>query len=104
MEDKTLYEMCVRVWGIEAQTDMMIEEMSELTKALLKLRRAHNKPQAIKNSRLNDLLEEMFDVEFVLNQIKYIYIDNGSDLDKEYYNKIKQLKMKEVMEKLGINE
>ena len=34
-------ERAVKTYGSLAQTDMVLEEMSELTKALLKLRRAH---------------------------------------------------------------
>lgn len=40
MIGKTIYQAAVEVWGRDPQLDMAIEEMSELTKAILKLRRA----------------------------------------------------------------
>lgn len=52
-------------YGIGHQTDMAIEEMSELIKALLKLRR--------NLGGIADVTEEIADVEIVLDQIKTYY-------------------------------
>lgn len=57
----------VETYGKEAQTDMMIEEMSELTKALLKHRR---NPTA---KTLDNIKEEMADVQIMLDQMRLIY-------------------------------
>lgn len=48
---------------------MAIEEMSELTKALLKYRRDPGP------ARKNDILEEMADVSIMLNQLALIFGD-----------------------------
>lgn len=68
--EKTL-KTAVETYGKEAQTDMMIEEMSELTKALLKHRR---NPTA---KTLDNIKEEMADVQIMLDQMHMIYGDNG---------------------------
>jgi NTP pyrophosphatase (non-canonical NTP hydrolase) len=40
MKGRSIFQAAVETWGRDAQLDMAIEEMSELTKAILKLRRA----------------------------------------------------------------
>lgn len=70
----------MKTYGPEAQTDMMIEKMSELTKAILKLRRtrSHSGP-AIAECRDN-ISEEMADVYIMLVQLLDIY-DNARDVE-----------------------
>jgi NTP pyrophosphatase (non-canonical NTP hydrolase) len=51
-------------WGIDKQTDMMIEEMSELTKALLKVRRGES---------LDNVIDELADVSIVLEQMTIFF-------------------------------
>lgn len=52
-------------YGIHAQEDMAIEEMSELTKALLKRRRGED--------NADDILGEIADVQIMLDQMRMIY-------------------------------
>ena len=61
----------VETYGKEAQTNMMIEEMSELTKALLKHRRNPS------TETLDNIKEEMADVQIMLDQMCMIYGDNS---------------------------
>lgn len=63
----------VEKWGPAAQTDMMIEEMSELTKAILKLRRAKQGAEAA--AAKANVREEMADVQIVLDQMKIMFGD-----------------------------
>lgn len=64
-EHKTL-EKAVRVWGKTPQLLMVLEEMSELQKEILKnLNRGKN--------NLAELIEETVDVEVTLAQLKIIY-------------------------------
>lgn len=67
-----LLESAVHEFGLENQSDQAIEEMSELTKALIKLRRAQkagiNDPRYIENIK-----EEMVDVQIMLDQLKIVY-------------------------------
>ena len=60
-------------YGERAQVDMMLEEMAELSKALLKLRRAqkfHDPGQWLLEE---DVAEEIADVQIVLDQMKLLY-------------------------------
>lgn len=79
-------------YGAEAQTDMMIEEMSELTKALLKHRRKESE------KTLDNILEEIADVQIMLDQMKLIH-DDGKATDK--YRDVKLLRL---AARLGIVE
>lgn len=57
------YERAVAVWGKDAQMLQVIEEMSELTKEILK-----NVNR--KKDNLAELIEETADVEIMLEQLK----------------------------------
>lgn len=67
-------QLAISVYKKEAQIDMAIEEMSELTKALLKHRRAERSPEAwdYEKTRQN-ILEEIADVIIMLMQLIMIY-------------------------------
>lgn len=67
--EAAILEAAIEVFGAEAQTDVAIEEMAELTKALIKYRRC-----ACDAAR-NAILEEMADVGIMLNQLAMIYGD-----------------------------
>lgn len=73
-EQKRIMRDAIETYGIPAQTDMMIEEMSELTKALLKLRRVRGCGLEDPLAR-NAVLEEMADVGIMLRQMVMIYGD-----------------------------
>lgn len=65
--EKEIFKSAIETYGKNAQTDMAIEEMSELTKALLKFRRYGDA------DRLNDIREEIEDVQIMLDQMMLIY-------------------------------
>jgi NTP pyrophosphatase (non-canonical NTP hydrolase) len=89
---KSIYEVMVDTYGRDAQMDMVIEECSELTKAILKLRRAeHHNSRARRDmvnretkegqliikamegsvlKRQEELVEEWADVSIMLEQLK----------------------------------
>lgn len=72
---------CVDTYGAEAQVDTAVEEMSELTKALLKYRRkAAQGSKGLEAAREN-ILEEVADVIIMLTQLIMIY--GGRDLVQE---------------------
>jgi hypothetical protein len=85
-----LLKQAVEHWGQGAQVDMMIEEMSELTKALCKTRRAHSAEAMAK--AVANVLEEMADVQIVLDQMKLIF---GSPAE------IETRKLERLAERLG---
>ena len=60
-------------YGERAQVDMMLEEMAELSKALLKLRRAQKFREPGQWLLMEDVAEEIADVQIVLDQMKMLY-------------------------------
>ncbi len=82
-QKETLYK-ALEMYGEDKQVDMLIEEMSELTKALLKLRRARaNGSLTLKE--LADIDEEMADVYIMLEQI--LIVNKSADEVKGQINK-----------------
>lgn len=60
-------------YGERAQVDMMLEEMAELSKALLKLRRAKKHEITEPLFLVKNVEEEIADVQIVLNQMKLLF-------------------------------
>jgi len=60
-----IHQQSLTKFGEQKQKDMLIEEMSELTQALLKDRRG----------RESNISEEIADVQIVLDQIKLLHPD-----------------------------
>ena len=60
-----IHQQALTKFGEQKQKDMLIEEMSELTQALLKDRRG----------RESNISEEIADVQIVLDQIKLLHPD-----------------------------
>ena len=91
--DMGVLTLALYTYGEVPQVDMMIEEMSELTKALLKHRRVQNEGCQFDYERecVNAVVEEMADVYIVLLQM--IYLFDKPDLFDEYVrNKILRLR------------
>lgn len=82
-EQKEVFEAAIRKFGEDHQIDKAIEEMAELTKALLKLR--SNKQYDMHIKLFTDICEEIADVEIMIDQLKLLF-DN---LFIEHYRKIK---------------
>lgn len=81
-------------WGEERQLDKVIEEMSELTKAILKLRHA-DKDNINQVSALQDLAEEHADVLLTLGYLSVIFgAEYSDDLQKRMAFKLEGLKQK----------
>ena len=66
INEEELYKRALRVWGKEPQMLQVIEEMSELTKEILK-----NVNR--KKNNIDALVEETADVEIMLGQLKCCY-------------------------------
>ena len=61
----------VNTYGAEAQLKMMLEEMSELTKAVCKLWRA--KPGPATEAAVDSIREEAADVQIMLDQLRIMF-------------------------------
>ena len=87
MQKETLYQRALRVWGKEPQMLQVIEEMSELTKEILKNVNRHKDNRA-------EIIEETADVEIMLAQLKCCY--QISDEVEQY----KAQKLKKIEKRL----
>lgn len=78
----TIYTQAIKHFGESAQTDMLIEEMAELTQALLKKRRGKE----------HNVEEEFADVMILMRQIeKVIYMDKVKEWESIKLNKLEKL-------------
>lgn len=97
MRKPEVLKAAISTYGKEAQIDMAIEEMSELTKALLKQRRSKGKTTDIEQGKLrSNIIEEAADVLIVVAQILIIYDrDNECQAEVDY-------KVNRLYERLGL--
>ena len=75
---KEIEGRAIRIYGENSQVDVAIEEMSELTKAILKYRRAENKNKNEAEYLEDDIIEEIADVQIMLDQMRIIFGDTSS--------------------------
>lgn len=71
MERKEILERAIHTYGQHAQVDMCLEEMAELAKALLKMRRSGGDI----SDKLVNIREEIADVQIMIDQMRMIYGD-----------------------------
>lgn len=84
----SIYERVIATYGEQTQVDKAIEEMSELTKALLKLRHAEKDFEIDICGQAVD--EEMADVEIMLEQLEIIF-GNGEQVVNWKQKKLERL-------------
>lgn len=95
MNRRFLLQHAITTYGIATQEDMVIEEMSELTKAILKYRRTDeiDREGADGFARRGHIREEIADVQITLDQMKMIYAYTGEE---------EQAKLQRLTERLGL--
>lgn len=76
MKKEELYMQAWRIWGRDMQLDILIEEMAELTQAIIKARRCNMIWNPV-------VLEEIADVTICLEQIDTILKALPTDIDRE---------------------
>lgn len=84
--DMKLINECVNIYGKRSQVDMAIEEMSELTKALLKERRVDTDNE---RKAADHIAEEMADVIIMLEQLMIIF-DNVEEIQEQINYKLER--------------
>jgi len=85
-------QKAINTYGVTSQENMAIEEMSELTKAILKHRRAFG--AAEKRAANENVVEEIADVQIMLDQMRMIY---GDTSEQEEF-KVKRLEKRMMAE------
>ena len=81
-------QQAIDTYGSHAQEEMAIEEMSELTKAIVKRHRAVDKPSYDK--AMSGIAEEMADVIIMLTQLLMFY-GNRKEVQRAVDEKVKRL-------------
>lgn len=94
----TVLERAIEAYGPEAQIDKAIEEMSELIKALLKLRYATKDYEVEICQKAVD--EEMADVAIMMQQL-YIIFDNVASVSDYNIAKLQRLERRLEARKYG---
>ena len=79
MIDEKILEKALNKYGAKRYEDIAIEEMSELTKALLKHRRAGEIGEYNLSDTLSAIVEELADVTICLEYLKLIYKQTAPD-------------------------
>lgn len=103
MKKEELYMQAWRIWGRDIQLDILIEEMAELTQAVIKARRCNMIWNPV-------VLEEIADVTICLEQIDTILKALPTDIDRvtnrptgyliDIVEEIKARKLKRLEERL----
>ena len=85
MGKENIFKQSVDKFGVENQLLKLVEEMAELTQAIIKHRLYPNEPK-----HFNNLLEEFIDVNIVLEQLSYAELfktDIAADLFAMHYKR-----------------
>ena len=84
LDQKRILNRAIKAFGKEKQTEMMIEECSELILAIQKAKRYPN------NESRKDLISEIADVRIMIEQMTMIY-DYDDSVTNEIQRKIDRL-------------
>lgn len=84
-----IYKEALKQWGMDAQLNMVIEELGELIVAVQHSRRLLKWEKVAENKEVE---EEIADVELMLSQLKYILGIDNLALDYIKDNKLNRLK------------
>ena len=96
--DTEVLNKAIDTYGATAQIDKAIEEMGELTQALLKER--HSRMTEEHNISLAHVGEELTDVYITLSQLMIIFRDRYKAIDGEYFQSMADYKIERLKKKL----
>lgn len=82
-DEQSIYEEAIKKFGAISQMNMAIEEMSELTKEILKYQRGYMNRE--------NIIEELADVYITLKQVEIIFRIAARELQKEQNRKLGRL-------------
>ena len=81
MPQEYIMELALKKWGESAQLDMVIEEMAELTKAILKYKRGES---------IDRIAEEHADVNIMLDQLSFMMLKHDPEYSEKKRNETKR--------------
>ena len=71
MNEENLYRRAIKLWGEEAQINMVADECAQLIKAIMKMKRTGDVKK-----QLHNFIEEVVDVEIMIEQMKILLEDS----------------------------
>lgn len=80
-ERRDIMLRAIHRYGEDAQIDMAVEEMAELTKALCKVKRAT--PGATTTAAVANVIEEIADVQIMLDQLRLIFARSTDEVEED---------------------
>lgn len=90
MKKNEILSLALEVWGFDIQSLVLVEEMSELTKEIIKIQRNKYFKRPVDFTKM---ILEMADTQLMLDQIKHSLNDEERDLfQKEYGAKLNRAK------------
>lgn len=96
-EQRDVCKLAIEIYDVDNQIYQAIEEMAELTKALLKLRRENPENKEKVNKRIADIEEETADVAIMIAQLEMIFdADNVQKLANAKIDRLAHRLHKEV--------
>lgn len=101
MRRKKELEAIIDHYGIANQLDKSIEELSELIKAIVKLRIAVSKKENTKDGIMDAVAEEMADVKIMLAQLEIIF---GNVAEVESFMDYKIKRQLRRMDRINISQ
>ena len=86
-ERVVLFERALEIWGVQAQTGMLLEEMGEVMVAWNKQTRGVN------GGTKDEFFKECVDLSIMVEQMKVCAVLQGFDWDAEQTRKLERLKL-----------
>ena len=84
MEETTIFKKALRVYGVDAQKRMLVEEMGELLTAMARAPRGR--------ATKEDIITELADVSIMIKQMALVY--GRDEFEQEVKRKIERLQEK----------
>lgn len=83
MNKNEVFEKALEVWGFDIQSLVLVEEMSELTKEIIKI---HRDIFFERPSNLEKMIQEIADVQLMIDQMKHALNEEEFDIYQREYN------------------
>lgn len=99
LEEKRILQAAIDTYGVEAQCNVCIEEMAELTQVVMKIRRISDDYEETMAAR-DHLIDEIADVGIMIAQMELMF----GAVDVEKMRRKKLLRLKKRLELEGADE
>jgi NTP pyrophosphatase (non-canonical NTP hydrolase) len=102
-EKPSIYERAITAWGENLQLDMVVEECSELIRAIMKYKRKLATGGLYLEAR-ESMAEEVADVSIMIEQLKFMRLNDIAHPFKDDIKRWMEYKLDRLEYRLTINE